>query len=309
MRLVSFDPLRTYDLPGVCAVRPENWIRSREEILAADWVLFPETWQVNALYYGWKKRIFPSLASYHIGYSKIEMTRAFDSVCPESVPITRIVASTDTGIAQILDEFCFPFVVKDARSSMGEGVRLVRNRAEFREFAASHPVLYVQEYLPIQRDLRVVVVGSSALAAYWRQAPEGGFHNNVARGGRISFEDVPLEAVRLVERVSADLGIDHAGFDVAVLEDRFYLLEFNVRFGHEALRERGIRIGPRILEVLRGRPATASGLVRGEPEDRASQGTVPVEPQDEVRLPPPPLRTDHRDQGAAVGGAPSLEAR
>jgi len=63
MKLISFDPLRTLAMPGVRFVKPEHWLREREALQDADWVLFPEYWQVNALHYGLKARIFPSLAS------------------------------------------------------------------------------------------------------------------------------------------------------------------------------------------------------------------------------------------------------
>jgi len=252
MRFVSFDPLRTLGMPSVRPIRPESWLQEREAILRARWVLFPETWQVNALVYGWRKRIFPSLPSYHLGYSKIEMTRAFEAVAPAHVPATRILPATEASVARVLDELRLPIVVKEVRSSMGRGVALVRDRAELAAWAAGQPVLYAQEYLPIRRDLRIVIVGRGALAAYWRIAADACFHNNVARGASISFDGVPEEVVRLVEGVAGSLGIDHAGFDVAVVDGHPYLLEFNLLFGTSALAERGIRSGPRILEYLTG---------------------------------------------------------
>ena len=64
MRLVTFDPFRTLGLPGVTYVKPEAWRAHAELIRAADWLLFPEYWQVNALIYGMGCRVFPSQASY-----------------------------------------------------------------------------------------------------------------------------------------------------------------------------------------------------------------------------------------------------
>ena len=102
MRLISFDPLRTLEIPGVVNVKPEDWRRRKSEIMAADALLFPEYWQVNALVYAWRRRIFPSINSYHLGHDKIEMTRAFEAVCPEHVPFTRILPSTPAALEQVL---------------------------------------------------------------------------------------------------------------------------------------------------------------------------------------------------------------
>ena len=250
LKLVSFDPLRTLDVPGAYPLRPEAWFAAKARVRDADWVLFPEYWQVNALAYGWKKRLFPSLPSYHLGHDKIEMTRAFQAVCPEHVPQTLILPATPVSAEEVLDTFAFPFVAKRVRSSMGEGVWLIEDRAAWRAYADAHDTWYVQERLPIDRDLRVVTVGDRVLTAYWRTAPAGAFHHNVARGGRVDFDAIPDAALRLASRVARELGIDHAGFDLAWLDGHAWLLEFNVRFGTSALAGRGIATGPAILAWL-----------------------------------------------------------
>lgn len=252
MKLVSFDALRTWDIPGVRTVKPEHWFRKKDMIRQADWVLFPEYWQVNTLVYGWKKLIFPSISTYHIGHDKVEMFRAFEGVCPSNIPFTLILPKTDTSVNTILDMFDFPFVAKAVRSARGEGVFLIPGPSEFMNYASRQDILYVQEYVPINRDLRVVVIGRQVIAAYWREGSPGGFLNNVARGGTINFNDVPPEALTLVLQVACELGIDHAGFDVMVTRDSLYLLEFNLWFGTSALNDRDIRTGPHILAYLQG---------------------------------------------------------
>ncbi|MCA9738025.1 MAG: hypothetical protein R3E98_16035 [Gemmatimonadota bacterium] len=250
MRLVSFDPLRTLGWPGVDVLKPEAWFRAQEQVRAADWVLFPAYWQVNTLAYAWRKRIFPNAATYHLGHDKVEMTRAFEAVVPHHTPQTLILPNEDWAREQVLDELRFPFVAKERRSSMGQGVWLIRDRAAWRAWHAGREELYVQEYLPIERDVRVVWVGDEVLLAYWREAPEGGFHTNVARGGRIVLGGVPDEAIRLVTDVATALGVDHAGFDVALVDGFPYLLEFNVRFGTRALEEHGVAVAPAALRWL-----------------------------------------------------------
>ena len=104
MRLITFDALRCLDIPGSRYIKPELMFRHKDEIEQADWILFPEYWQVNALVYGLQKRIFPSLATYHLGHDKIEMTRAFWAVCPEHIPQTMILPPTPGSIEQVLDQ-------------------------------------------------------------------------------------------------------------------------------------------------------------------------------------------------------------
>ncbi|MDQ0340071.1 ribosomal protein S6--L-glutamate ligase [Caldalkalibacillus uzonensis] len=250
MKLVTFQPMRTIGLPNVSYIKPEHLFKEKQTIAEADWILFPEYWQVNVLVYGLKKRIFPSIQSYHLGHNKVEMTRALWAVCPEHVPYTQILANTEANIEHILEEFPFPFIAKEVRNSMGRGVFLIESEAQLQDYARHNDILYVQEYLPIDRDLRITFVGDEVIGAYWRVGQEGHFLNNVAQGGTISFEHVPPGAIRLVETVAKQLGINHAGFDIAVVGERLYFLEFNVLFGNMGFRDNQQLIERKIWEYL-----------------------------------------------------------
>lgn len=205
---------------------------------------------MNSLVYGLKKAIFPSVSSYHLGHDKIEMTRALQTICPEHVPYTEIMAATPGNIQTILERLPFPFIAKEVRNSMGRGVFLIENERDFRDYAAKHDILYVQEKLDIDRDIRITLVGQKVVGAYWRLAHEGNYLNNVAQGGTISFEPVPREIIDLVEAVAQALEIDHAGFDVAVENGWPYFLEFNVLFGNVGLQKLGIPIEKLIYDYL-----------------------------------------------------------
>ncbi|WP_327125308.1 hypothetical protein [Nitrincola sp. A-D6] len=119
MNLVSFDAFRTLRLPGVTVIKPENMFRQKAEILAADWVLFPEYWQVNALVFGLKKRIFPSLSSYLLGHNKIEMTRAFRLLVPANTPETEIQANTESRASEVWDKMDLPLLPKSPKAVWG----------------------------------------------------------------------------------------------------------------------------------------------------------------------------------------------
>lgn len=269
MRLVCFDPLRSLGMPEVTLIKPEHMFGRRADLLAADWVLYPRLWQVNALVHGLKRRIFPSLSSYHLGEDKVEMTRAFWTIAPEHVPRTLILPATEGAVQQVLDEIGLPVVVKEPKAAEGRGVRLVERASELRALAAQPLVdtLYAQELLPIDRDLRVVWIGDRVVAAYWRVAALGAFHNNVARGASVSYDEIPLAAVRLVEKVAFELGVDHAGFDVAMVDGHPFLMEFNTLFGTAGVEALGVKIAPVVYEYLqrRSRPPEHPTLPAGLP--------------------------------------------
>jgi ribosomal protein S6--L-glutamate ligase len=292
MQLVSFNPYRSLGIPAVRYLKPDELLHHLDRIRQADWVLFPESWQVNVLIHALKARIFPSVSTYRLGYDKIEMTRAAQALEPGHVPYTLILPSTPAGIERALDEMPLPFVVKEPRNSMGRGTFLVGSGRELRTLAQGLDVLYVQEYLPLDGDIRITWVGGDIVAAYWRRGGDG-FRHNVARGGRISFEAVPEAALALVGRLACSLDVDHAGFDVAMVDGHPFFLEFNLWFGTEGLNAQGIRLGPVISAYLLGRSeivvdgALASPVASPQvtAADAQRRGSVGASPQDALEHP------------------------
>ncbi|TVP55644.1 MAG: hypothetical protein EA349_08940 [Halomonadaceae bacterium] len=241
MTLISFDVFRTLGFPDTRVIKPEQFLVHREALQTADWVLFPDYWQLNALVYGLKCRIFPSLSSYTIGHDKVEMTRAFETVAPAHLPWTLIRANGPLEQEEIWQTLPLPFVAKNPKASMGEGVWQIENRQDWLRYCGQTQVLYAQELLPMDRDLRIVVVGGNIIAAYWRQQSPYGFHNNLARGGTLAFDPVPASACALALQVARDLDINHAGFDIAMVDGHPYLLEFNRLFGNQGVDSKALR--------------------------------------------------------------------
>lgn len=250
MRIISFDPFPLARPSGTKFLKPERLFIESEIIQTADWVIFPETWQVNVLHYIWKKAIFPNIQTYHLGYDKISQTRAMIAACPKNVPYTLILPNTPASADRILDELSFPFVMKKVRSARGEGVFLIRDRGDFYERLAKEDILYAQEYLPVERDMRVVWFGDEIVTAYWRRSNQNGFHTNVAQGGHIELDEIPEDARRLVETTAKALGVNCAGFDLAMIGEHYFFWEFNVKFGNQGLSRQGIDLSDRLLAYL-----------------------------------------------------------
>lgn len=251
MKLITFNPFRTIGMPNTSYIKPEQMFREMERIKNADFILFPETWQVNSLVYGLNKQIFPSIQSLQLGYSKIEMTRALWTVCPEFVPYTEILGNSKANIDAVLNTFPFPFVAKESRNSMGKGVFLIENKQDFLDYASKVDTFYIQEYLENDgRDLRVCIIGDEIVAAYWRIGANGEFLHNVARGGDISYDFIPQDACELVLSVAKQLNINHAGFDIMYSNNKPYILEFNILFGNQGTVNLPVSIESKIYEYL-----------------------------------------------------------
>ena len=68
------------------------------------------------------------------------------------------------------------------------------------------------------------VVGEEIVASYWREG--SGFLNNVSQGGRVRTDlPVPEAALSLVSGLARYLDINHAGFDVAMVDGHPYWVQ------------------------------------------------------------------------------------
>jgi len=254
LRYISFNPIRSIGIPCVAYIKPGNMVHSLNQLKQAVAVLFPEYWQINPLVYALKKIIFPSVSTYHLGHDKVEMTRSLQMLCPEYVLKTGIFFHENICFDELVEQFGLPYVCKNIRSSSGLGGFLIRSRNDYACYAQMNPVVYAQEYVPMERDLRGVVIGDRVVAAYWRVGGQDHFHNNVSRGGMICRGDVPENIVEKVLQIAQALEVNYAGFDVAVTSRGIYVLEFNLYFGTRGIplssHELGLRIDRYLSESI-----------------------------------------------------------
>ncbi|MBZ4659303.1 MAG: RimK family alpha-L-glutamate ligase [Desulfacinum sp.] len=154
---------------------------------------------------------------------------------------------------RILADFSFPLVAKTpVGSSQGQGVWRIGDRGALRAYLSAHNPAYVQEYLPIDRDLRVVLLARRVVHAYWRIARPGDFRNNVSCGGRISFEDIPEAALEFARWTACVCRFDEVGLDICRHDGRWWVLEANMAYGLEGFRRRGLNIHEIFKELDEG---------------------------------------------------------
>jgi len=212
--------------------------RQRQDILDAAIVYYPSAWYAE-LFDTMGKATFPSHHTYRFAQDKIRQTALFELLdIPH--PRTRVFYGPIQH-RTILEFFDFPFVMKQPRgSSRGAGVQLIRNRQALEAWLKHHRVAYVQEFIPMHRDLRVVVIAGQIVHAYWRVAAAGDFRTNVACGGTVRFDPVPQQALDLARTTAIRCRFDDVGIDICRSGDDYLVLEANVKYGTEGFAQANI---------------------------------------------------------------------
>ena len=182
--------------------------------------------------------MFPSYHNYKYAQDKIKQTALFQ-VLKISHPKTKIFYAFKK--ERITKLFNYPFIAKIPRgSAMGRGVYLIKNKEELDKYLNQTRIAYIQEYIPIKRDIRIVIIGKKAVIAYFRTACTGNFKTNVSAGGIISFENIPKEAISFAEFAARKCSFDDAGIDVCEYKGTYYILEANIKYGKQGFKAAGI---------------------------------------------------------------------
>lgn len=184
------------------------------------------------------KKIFPSLETYLYADEKIKQTTLFYMLGVPH-PRTRIYYRRHHG--DILKDFRFPYIAKLPRaSSQGRGVFKINNSEELEQYLQLTHVAYIQEYLPHDRDLRVILIDYQPILAYWRESPPGSFKTNIFQGGIIDFENIPHEVIGIAEEMARKCRFDDVGLDFIQNHGTWYLIEANMKYGRKALKRKGM---------------------------------------------------------------------
>lgn len=201
-------------------------------------IYYPTTFYAD-LFDAMGKATFPSYHTYKCVQDKIMQTALFELLeLPH--PRTRVFYGKRQRNT-IPDYFNFPFIAKIPRgSAMGRGVFLIQNRADLNTYLEQTDAAYIQEYLPVDRDMRIVVIGSRIVHAYWRIAASNEFRTNVALGGKISLDPIPENAQELARFTARACGWDDVGIDICEYKGELYVLEGNMKYGKEGFRKAGI---------------------------------------------------------------------
>lgn len=244
-RLSRFDWVTTLGLrPNLSEYSKQNL----ELIRRAEKIYYP-TDAFAAQFHAMGKAIFPSLECHLFECDKIRQNALFDLL---SLPHPRTMIFYGRQRQRILEHFSFPFIAKTPRrSALGQGVFVINSQPDLDAYLATHNTALIQEKLPIDRDVRVVIIGFEVICAYWRICRPGEFRANLARGGTVNLDNIPPEAVNLALELARRANLDEVGVDIAWVGNHPFVLEFNVKYGRKGPRAAGIDVVQVVADKIR----------------------------------------------------------
>jgi len=209
-----------------------------------------------------KKPVFPDMNMYYAYNDKIKQNDIFNLY---GVPTAKTyVAREKQKALDIVNKIKYPFILKDAHGYGGFHVHKIDNKKQARDMiekifsptglkhhlAVMKDYFLAQEFVPVEKDLRVIVIGDKVACAYWRRA-ERDWRHNIGLGAQGFFHDIPKRALNFCLKFNKKMKFHWMAYDVFVLKnDRLLMSEFSCNFGIKAPTAAGFNIRKAQVEYI-----------------------------------------------------------
>ncbi|MCF6340813.1 MAG: hypothetical protein L3J10_08735 [Sulfurimonas sp.] len=167
-------------------------------------------------------RFIPSMDTQFSNKSKENVTRfAWKYDLP--IPKTYIYYNHKNS-NKFLKKCKYPKIIKKSYGPSNYGGYFVHKVDNYKEARALyndkkyHPQ-YFQDFVPMEADIRVMLIGHKPVCAFWRRAPEGAWLTNTSQGGSMDYTNVPKNVLDLAVRVSKAAKAEYWAVDVAYAKD------------------------------------------------------------------------------------------
>ena len=220
----------------------------KKKIINAKKIYYPTAFYAD-LFNAMGKATFPSYHTYRFALDKIKQTAVFNMLgIPH--PHTMVFYGKKQKL-DILKFFDFPFIAKKPRgSARGEEIYLIKNNRDLASYLNSRYPAYIQQYFPIERDMRIIIIGNRIRLAYFRTAAFDNFKTNISQGGKISFDPLPEKALDLARYTASKCEWDDVGIDIIEYKQKFYVLEANMKYGTKGFQKANINYKKMLADLI-----------------------------------------------------------
>lgn len=153
----------------------------------------------------------------------------------------------------VYKKFGFPYIAKNIEGSKGREVYKIKNLEQIRKLVAKFGFgrLFIQKYLPIKEDYRIIVIGNKVIGGMKRIAPAGGFKTNFSAGGFVEQIKVSPEMAALALKSACVFNAEFAGVDIIKYKNKLYILEVNLFPGFQGFEQATkIKVAEKLVDYI-----------------------------------------------------------
>lgn len=124
----------------------------------------------------------------------------------------------------------YPIIAKNPAGRKGENIFKLEDRTKLETFLNEMPAqmpFIFQEFLETDGDIRVLVVGYTAIGAMKRHLVPGDFRANISQGADAEKFELTEETTSIAEKAARVTETEFAGVDLLESNGKFYIIEVN----------------------------------------------------------------------------------
>ena len=201
------------------------------------------------------KPVLPDMRMYFAQGDKIKQWQVLNYL-KINTPLT-YVTENKARAEKIIQRLKYPCVFKNPYGYGGYQLIKVNNLKEAQNYVKQifnqqlkdrrdkiwPAVLFAQEFIQTERDLRVVTLGNKIFCAYWRQGLNNNWQHNLEQGAQVDYNNIPRAALKLCQQISQRLKFHWMAYDLFVLPNKPIMVnEYSCNFGDKGIRQAGLNI-------------------------------------------------------------------
>lgn len=151
----------------------------------------------------------------------------------------------------------FPVICKHERGYQGKSVRKFNTKKRLLKWIDKMDEINLgmflwQKCLPTRWDLRIIVLGGSAIGAMKRSAVGEEFRSNFSLGGSVEVWNLSDSDRKIAEKVAKVCGLDYCGVDIMKDEnENSYVLEVNRQCQYQGFEKATeINVAKKVVEMM-----------------------------------------------------------
>jgi ribosomal protein S6--L-glutamate ligase len=199
------------------------------ELLRTAEIIFYPTARFVELFATLGKVTFPTVNCYRLRGDRLKQV-ALLRMLNLPYPRTRVYYGQKQK-QRVLEDFALPLIAKKPLASeAGRDVFLVEHSDKLERYNRKVNPAYIQEYVPPELELRVVVINYERIFGSWRRVAGGNHRENSVRAGAWQRKDLPREAINLAKNVAHKGGLSDVTVEMIFDGHQFLVLELNFQY-------------------------------------------------------------------------------
>jgi len=199
------------------------------ELLRTAEIIFYPTARFVELFATLGKVTFPTVNCYRLRGDRLKQV-ALLRMLNVPYPRTRVYYGQKQK-QRILEDFALPLIAKKPLGSeVGRDVFLIENSDKLERYNRKVNPAYIQEYVPPEIELRVVVINYERVFGSWRRVAGGNHRENSVHAGAWRTRDVPSDAINLAKNIARQGGLSDVTVEMIFDGNQFLVLELNFQY-------------------------------------------------------------------------------